>query len=84
MKTLYVYTKHGCSGCIEIKKFLLDLQIPFVELNVQEDPQALAKIHKDGHRYLPQVYADSELFMPGGWDTVRTMRDYEILERLQT
>lgn len=83
MKTLYVYTKHGCNGCTELKQFLMELQIPFVERNVQEDPQALAKIHQDGHRFLPQVYVDNELFMHGGWNTVRTMRSHEILERLQ-
>ena len=82
MKTLYVYTKYGCNGCTEIKQFLTDLQIPFVQLNVEKDQHALAKIHKDGHRYLPQVYADNDVFMPGGWNTMRTMRRHEILERL--
>ena len=84
MKTLYVYTKFGCGGCVEIKQFLTDLQIPFVELNVETNSQALEKIHRDGHRRLPQVYADNEIFMPGGWDTIQTMRRHEILERLET
>lgn len=84
MKTLYVYTKYGCGGCTELKRFLTNLKIPFVELNVQDNPRALEKIHKDGHRYLPQVYANDELFIPGGWDTIQTMRQHEILERLQT
>lgn len=83
MKTLYVYTRAGCGGCVAVKTFLSELEIPFVELNVDRNPAAAKKLQRDGHRFVPQIYADDKLFMPGGWNTIRTMRRHEILERLQ-
>ena len=83
MKTLYVYTKKGCGGCIAVKNFLNELEIPFVELDIGHNQLANEKIQKDGHRFVPQIYADDKLFMPGGWNTIKTMRRHEILARLQ-
>ena len=83
MKTLYVYTRNGCGGCNQVKSFLSDLQIPFVELNVDQNRLALEKLHRDGHQFVPQIYADDQLLMPGGWKTVKTMRRNEILDRLK-
>jgi glutaredoxin len=83
MKTLYVYTKPGCGGCTLVKNFLKELDIPFIELDVVRNTQALSKLQHDGHQYLPQIYADEKLFMPGGWSTIKTMRRHEILDRLK-
>ncbi len=83
MKTLYVYTRSGCGGCTQIKDYLNQLNIDFTEINVDYNPLALEKIQRDGHRFLPQVYADNKLFIPGGYKTIRTMRRNEILDRLK-
>jgi len=83
MKTLFLYSKNGCGACIEAKKFLTNLEIPFKEIDVERNKTALNKLHADGHKYVPQFYADDYLFMRGGWNTVRTMRKHEILDRLK-
>jgi glutaredoxin len=83
MKTLYVYSRSGCGSCVHVKAFLNNLQIPFVELNVDQNRQAWEKLYRDGHKFVPQIYADDQLLMPGGWKTVKTMRREEILERLK-
>lgn len=83
MKTLYVYSRNGCGGCVAVKNFLKELEIPFVELNVDFNRVANEKLKRDGHRFVPQIYADDKLFMPGGWNTIRTMRRHEIMERLK-
>lgn len=83
MKTLFVYTKYGCTGCLEAKLFLEDLNIPYVEINVEDDLEGLNFLHSQGDKFLPQFYTDDRKFMPGGWNTVKTMRQHEILERLK-
>lgn len=83
MKTLFVYTRSGCNSCIEAKDFLLRNSIPFKELDVDNDLTALEHLHRNGDKYLPQFYIDGKKFMTGGWKTVRTMRQQEILDRLK-
>jgi glutaredoxin len=83
MKTLYVYTRNGCGGCVAVKNFLKGLEIPFVELNVTFNRVANEKLKRDGHKFVPQIYANDILFMPGGWNTIKTMRRHEILEKLK-
>jgi glutaredoxin len=84
MKTLHVYTKHGCGSCFEAKKFLQQLAIPFEEINIDNDTVGLHFLQSQGERYLPQFYtSEGKKFMPGGWNTVRTMRHHEILDRLK-
>ena len=83
MRTLYLYSKSGCGACYEAKQFLNNLGIPFVEIDVEQNRQALQKLYRDGHQYVPQFYADDRLFMRGGWKTVKTMRKHEILDRLK-
>ena len=83
MRTLYLYSKSGCGACHDAKQFLTKLEIPFIEINVEQDKAALTKLYKDGHQYVPQFYADGQLLMRGGWKTVKTMRKHEILDRLK-
>jgi len=83
MKTLFVYTKSGCAGCTEAKVFLNDLNIPYVEINVEQDLISADFLHSQGDKYLPQFYTDSGRLIPGGWKAVKTMRQQEILDRLK-
>lgn len=83
MKTLFVYTRNGCGDCADAKNFLNELGIPYVEINVEHDLEGLEFLHGQGDRYLPQFYTDDRKFMPGGWRTVRTMKQHEILAKLK-
>ena len=83
MKTLYVYTRPGCGSCIEAKNFLNQLKIPYTEININVDAVGLQFLQNQGDRYLPQFYVEGKKFMPGSWNTIRTMRQHEILDRLK-
>lgn len=83
MKTLYVYTKKTCSGCNALKKFLDELYIPYVERDIDVDAAAYKKLRDDRHQTVPQVYADDQLFVRGGWNSIKTMRRDEIIDRLK-
>lgn len=83
MKILNVYTRDNCPACIEAKIFLHSLEIPFNEINVDIDQSGLNFLHLNNDRHLPQFYSENQKFMPGGWNSVRTMRKHEILNRLK-
>jgi len=83
MKTLFVYTKQGCRGCAEAKVFLEDLDVPFVEIDVELNPDSADFLAQQGDKFLPQFYTDSGRFIPGGWKSIKTMRQQEILNRLK-
>lgn len=84
MKTLTVYAKKGCGACATAKKYLNDLQIPFIEVDISEDDKIRDKLLAEGHKMLPVIYtSDGKQFIQGGWNSMKTMRRDEILERLQ-
>ena len=83
MKQLILYSKPNCNYCTKAKAFLKENQIDYTEINVMEDAASLAKIKEDGHRTLPVLYADDKPLIRGGYDTLKTMRREEILERLR-
>jgi glutaredoxin len=83
MKTLYVYTRPACSGCAAVKKFLDEMSIPYVEVDVDTNSAARHRLTAVGHRSVPQLYADDALLVRGGWNSVKSMRRDEILDRLK-
>ena len=50
-----VYSKPDCMPCKMTKKFLSDHDIPFEEINVEENEAALELIRFHGYRSLPVV-----------------------------
>lgn len=83
MKTLLVYTKQGCRGCVEAKNFLDDLEIPYTEVDVESNTNGADFLIQQGDKFLPQFYASGKKFVPGGWKSLKTMRQNEILNRLK-
>lgn len=83
MKKLIVYTKEGCNYCLMAKDHLKKLQLEYVEINITKDESAREKLIADGHKTLPVIYAEDSLLVPGGYNTLKTMRKEDILERLK-
>lgn len=57
MSTLTIYSKDNCSQCSFTKRFLSDHQVPYQEVNVLEDQEALDHIQSLGFQSLPVVEA---------------------------
>lgn len=56
-----VYTTRWCGDCEITKKYLTKFQIPFQEIDIEDDPQAAEYVMKvnDGRRSVPTlVYGD--------------------------
>ena len=64
MKTLLIYTKQGCNGCLEAKNFLDDLNIPYTEVDVESDQHSADFLIQQGDKFLPQFYSNGKKFIP--------------------
>ena len=53
--TVFVYSRQGCGGCNLTKAWLKDHNIPYVELNIDNDPEARKDLLNSGFKSLPVV-----------------------------
>jgi len=61
MNNVTVYTTNSCPFCVMIKNFLNDQQIPFKEVNVEENPQLMLElVNKTGQMGVPQTEINGE------------------------
>lgn len=67
-----LYSKPGCPGCRMSKRFLDKNGVEFVERDVTEDPEALARVRELGWSQLPVVETPTENW--SGYDPDRLER----------
>ena len=60
MKMIKIYSKPNCMACSFTKKYLTDKGIPFEEINVFEDDEALAMLRDKGFSQMPVVSIGGE------------------------
>lgn len=80
--TLTVYSKTVCPFCVHAKNYLKKNNIDFEEINIEHDEKAREFITSQGHRTVPQIYLDGELFVSGGWEGLSKMGLDTIRQRL--
>jgi glutaredoxin len=80
---LTVYSKTVCPFCVNAKNYLKSKNIPFEEINIEEDDQARQFIVDKGHRTVPQIYFDGELFVEGGFQGLSKLTQADIRERMK-
>lgn len=59
-KKVTVYSKPDCMQCNFTKKWLKERNIPYTELNVKEDEEALSKIKEMGYQAVPVIVTETE------------------------
>ena len=64
---LTIYSKNNCGYCVQAKSLLKNNDIPFEEINIEEDADQMQFILSEGHRTMPQIYKDGKLFVEGGF-----------------
>lgn len=79
---LTVYSKTVCPYCVQAKNFLKNKNIGFKEINIEHDLEAREFIMTQGHRTVPQIYLNGELFVEGGWQGLSKMSSEEIINKL--
>ena len=81
---LTIYTKSHCPDCTKTKNYLTANQIDFQEIDIETDTEARAFLVNAGHRAVPQIYQNHELFVEGGWAGLNKITIDHIKHRLST
>jgi|HigsolmetaGSP11D_1036233.scaffolds.fasta_scaffold00182_5 Glutaredoxin and related proteins len=77
-----IYTKPQCPHCVAAKSYLSRNDIPFREVNVMADENALNFLKSRGHKTVPQLYVGDTLFVEGGNAALHAMTPDAIRARL--
>ena len=70
---LTIYSKTVCPYCVNAKNYLKSKNIPFREINIEQDPEAREFIQQKGLRTVPQIFMDGKIFVEGGWTGLSKM-----------
>lgn len=79
---LTVYSKSVCPFCDHAKKYLIEHNIDFEEIDVEQNLEALDFIRQQGHRTVPQIYHQGQLFVEGGWQGLSKLSSEAIMHKL--
>lgn len=79
---LTVYSKSNCPFCDQAKALLEQKGVEFRVVKVDENPEAREFLMRGGYRSVPQIFADTELFVEGGYQGLAKLTDEEFNERL--
>lgn len=83
MTSLTLYTKTHCPYCTQAKTLLKRQNIDFNEVNIEQNPEAKEFLVQAGHKSVPQIYQNNQLFVEGGYNGLAALTEFEIKERLQ-
>lgn len=81
---LTIYSKNHCPFCEQAKALLKNKGISFEELKIDEDSDAMSFVVGKGHKTVPQIYYNGEIFVEGGFQGLSKLSTDEIQQRLQT
>jgi glutaredoxin len=81
---LTIYSKENCAQCDQAKKLLEERGIKYEEVKVDIDSDARQFLLDSGHRSVPQVYKDGELFVTGGLAGLRTLSVEDLTKLKET
>ena len=59
-KKVTVYSKPDCMQCNFTKKWLKERNIPYTELNIKEDEEALLKVKEMGFQSVPVIVTEDD------------------------
>lgn len=79
---LTIYSKNHCPFCDQAKALLKSRSIAFEEVKIDENEEARNFIVSAGHRTVPQIYKDGELFVEGGFQGLSKLSADEMKTRL--
>jgi len=73
MNTVTVYSNTSCAYCVMLKNFLMEENIPFEEVNVDENPAVVQKLlQATGRMGVPQTEVNGEWIV--GYDRARIVK----------
>ena len=79
---LTIYSKNFCPHCVSAKHYLKTKNIPFREVNIEQDADAREFITSMGLRTVPQIFLNGKLFVEGGWSGLSKMNAEDIINEI--
>ena len=76
--TIKVYTKNACGYCNMAKNLLKSKNITFEEVNIEDHPEAREFVINEGHRTMPQIYENNQLYVHGGYEGLKKKLEEKI------
>jgi len=74
---LTIYSKDNCPFCDRAKNLLKLKGIDFEEIRIDLNQEAREFIISEGHRTVPQIYRNGQLFVTGGYTGLTKLADNE-------
>lgn len=62
-KNVIIYSGNNCPACIKAKEYLQELQVSYVEKNVDDSYEAQLNMAKLGSEALPTIVIDQEVIV---------------------
>lgn len=78
---LKLFSKENCPYCDLAKHFLNTKNIEFETVNIEQDPASREWLIKQGHRSVPQIYKDGNLFVEGGYQGLVKLSEEELHQK---
>jgi glutaredoxin len=79
---LIVYSKSNCPFCVKAKHLLTTKNIEFKTVNIEEDSESREWLIAQGHKAVPQIYKDDQLFVEGGYQGLIKLTEQQFKEKL--
>ena len=79
---LTVYSKKNCPFCDKAKQLLNNNSVDYKTVNIDEDQEARTWLMAQGHRSVPQIYKDNELFVEGGYQGLAKLSKEQLQEKI--
>jgi glutaredoxin-like protein NrdH len=80
--TLIVYTKPRCGYCDASKTLLDSHDIEYSTIDITEYPQAMNMLMEAGHRTMPQIYWNDQVFVEGGYNGLSKYTGAELHDKI--
>ncbi len=80
---LTVYSKPNCPHCEQAKSWLDSNKIEYDVVDVSVDEESLSMLREHGHKSVPQLYLNGEVFVSGGWDGLKFQDPAVLKEQLE-
>jgi len=76
-----IYSKDFCPYCDGAKAYLDKIGEEYIEVNVTNDQDLKLWLKEQGHKTVPQIYFQDQLFVEGGYTGLSNMLPNDIEER---
>jgi glutaredoxin 3 len=81
MREVKIYTTQFCSFCVQAKRLLAQLKLPYEEIGLDDKPELRQKLSEEnrGYRTVPMIFIDGQ-FIGGYTELLALQKQGKLLE----